>query len=111
MSWKKTVMNINQWLDLHGIDRTYRKDMKSTYLHFKTELDMQAEITGDIAFKAGHQAGVEDFPECAKYIEKGRQEVVEWLEEQSTNEANGKLYVFVEAALETQLKKWGIGEE
>ena len=29
--------SINEWLDLHGIDRAYKKDMKKTYLKEKEE--------------------------------------------------------------------------
>ncbi len=51
MEAKDTVMSINTWLDRHRIDRAYKADMKTTYAHFRGELEAQAELS----FRAGEE--------------------------------------------------------
>jgi len=75
-----------------------------------------AQAQAEISFKLGHQQGVEDFTECAKYIEKGRREVVEWLKEQSQFERcdPDTMAYFCdfrwvdEADWQSKLKEWGL---
>jgi hypothetical protein len=55
MEAKDTVMDINTWLGRNGIDRAYKKDMKSTYEKLKGDFEAQAEIS----FKAGIKEVVE----------------------------------------------------
>ena len=37
------ILEINEWLALHGIDRAYKKDMKSTYETIKEDLQAQRD--------------------------------------------------------------------
>lgn len=63
----------------------------------------------EISFKAGYDKALAQLAGMTEECKQmGRKEVVEWLEEQGTDEANGKLYVFVGADLQAKLKDWGI---
>ena len=92
-TWEDTVLDINQWLDLHGIDRAYKRDMKTTYQHFQAELEHQAKITWDKAIR----------------------EVVEWIvtqqlpKEYQAEEYKG-LVVVANKQWQAKLKEWGLGE-
>ena len=40
---EKELLTMNEWLDLHGIDRAYKKDMKPTYERIKEDLKAQLD--------------------------------------------------------------------
>jgi len=40
---KVAILTIDEWLDSHGIDRAYKKDMKPTYKHIKEDLEAQLQ--------------------------------------------------------------------
>ena len=37
------ILGINEWLDAHGIDKAYKKDMKQTYENIKKDLQAQRD--------------------------------------------------------------------
>jgi len=85
------------------IDAT--KDIEACYIEISVAIDefveSERKAQAEISFKMGYNQGVEDFTECAKYIEKGRREVVEWVAREFGVDWSQE---------KEQLKEWNIGE-
>lgn len=116
MEAKNTIMSGEEILEAMG-------KSPSGYIRNLHVAKAQAEITWKArepeitdARKAGYQQGVEDFTECAKYFDKGKQagikEVVQWIKvERKCRYINDVLYYPVyEKTLQAKLKDWGIDE-